>query len=87
MTTEIPEYNEDVTCTNPECIHKEAEVIGGLYGMFGGGGPGAYTMCENCGTVLTKSCDTHKDDTNEPTEIKAADVQDAGTVEQRGSKG
>lgn len=76
---ELPEYDEDVTCENPECQHVQAEVIGGLHGVFGGGGPGTYTMCENCGAVLTKSCDTHKDDEDELTEIKTTDVQDSDT--------
>jgi hypothetical protein len=78
---ELPEYNEDITCENPECKHIEAQVMVGMYGLFGGGGMGAYTMCENCGTVLSKSCDTHKDEENEPTEIKTADVQDTDANE------
>ena len=74
---EIPEYDEDIKCTNPLCVHSAAEVIAGLYGLFGGGGPGSYTMCENCGAVLSKTCDTHtRGEENESTEIKTPNVQD-----------
>jgi hypothetical protein len=64
---DIPEYDETVVCQNPECKHLEAPAITGLYGMAGGGGLGVYSVCENCGTVLTKSlapevCETHEDD-------------------------
>jgi len=76
---ELPEYDENLVCSNPECRHLQAEVVFGLYGMFGGGGLGRYTMCEHCGTVLSKSCDTHRDQENEPTEIKTANVQDTDT--------
>jgi len=54
---DIPEYDETVTCDNPECKHVEAPAITGLYGIAGGGGLGVYSVCEHCGTVLTKSLD------------------------------
>ena len=74
---EIPEYDEEITCTNPECVHSFAGVLTGLYGIVGGGGLGSYTLCENCGAVLSKTCDTHrKGEENEPTEIKTPNVQD-----------
>jgi hypothetical protein len=64
---DVPEYDETVVCENPECKYVEAPAITGLYGIAGGGGPGVYSVCEHCGTVLTKSvdpelnvCDTHE---------------------------
>jgi hypothetical protein len=64
---DVPEYDETVVCENPECKHLEAPAITGLYGIAGGGGLGVYSVCENCGTVLTKSldpetCETHNED-------------------------
>jgi hypothetical protein len=47
----LPEYNEAVMC--PEC-KETADVVTGLYGMFGGGN-GPYTMCADCGQILTKT--------------------------------
>lgn len=70
----LPEYDESIQCSYTECREIEAQVLTGMYGMFGGGGPGAYTMCEHCGTVLSKTCDTHEEP-YEPTEIKTPDVQ------------
>ena len=81
MTRAIPEYDEALVCDNPECKHLEAPAITGLYGMAGGGGIGVYSVCEHCGTVLSKSfdeelCETH----NKPVEIKdAAKDNDHGT--------
>ena len=57
MLRDYPEYDETVTCHFTQCREIEAGVLTGLYGMVGGGGMGAYTMCENCGLVLTKSFD------------------------------
>lgn len=67
LIKDIPDYDETVVCENPECKHVEAPAIAGLYGIAGGGGPGIYTVCEHCGTVLTKTidddmCETHEDD-------------------------
>ena len=78
---EVPEYDEEVTCKNPECIHVEASVLTGLYGAFGGG-LGPYTMCENCGEVLTKSEDeelrvNQTEIKEEKNEQAATNVQDA----------
>lgn len=53
------EYDESVRC--PNCDPDEADVLFELHGVFGGGGPGKYTMCENCGMVLTKTCDSDKE--------------------------
>jgi hypothetical protein len=54
---DVPEYDETITCENPECKHLEAPAITGLYGVVGGGGIGVYSVCEHCGTVLSKSID------------------------------
>lgn len=50
-----PEYDEFVTCLNPQCVHVGATVDTG-FGILGGG-IGPYTYCSNCGTLLTKSQD------------------------------
>ena len=55
---EIPEYNEALMC--PDCQEK-SEVIVGLHGMFGGG-MGPYTMCADCGKIVSKTCDSHVTD-------------------------
>jgi hypothetical protein len=70
MTRNIPEYDEAIVCENPECKHLEAPAITGLYGIAGGGGLGVYSVCEHCGTILTKSVDDQVCDTHEATEIK-----------------
>jgi len=62
---DIPEYDEELKCENPECKHLEASVIVGLYGIAGGGGSGVYSVCEHCGTVLSKSIDPEMCDTHE----------------------
>jgi hypothetical protein len=54
---DVPEYDETIVCENPECKHLEAPPITGLYGIAGGGGIGVYSVCEHCGTVLSKSID------------------------------
>jgi hypothetical protein len=54
---DVPEYDETIVCENPECKHFEAPAITGLYGIAGGGGLGVYSVCEHCGTVLSKSVD------------------------------
>jgi len=69
---DVPEYDEAITCENPECKHVEAPAITGLYGMAGGGGIGVYSVCEHCGTVLSKSIDPEMCETHNPTEIKDA---------------
>lgn len=62
---DIPEYDEAVVCENPECKHLEAAPLTGLYGIAGGGGLGVYSVCEHCGTVLTKSIDSEMCETHE----------------------
>ena len=63
--SDLPEYDEFVECTNPDCIYRKAKPVTGLHGLAGGG-MGPYTCCEVCGTVLTKSqdaeilCDSHE---------------------------
>lgn len=74
MEQELPEYDETLKC--PTCPPGMGNVFLGMYGLFGGGGPGRYTLCSYCGQVISKSCDTHKEQVNEPTEIKTPDVQD-----------
>jgi hypothetical protein len=75
MTKSIPEYDDEIVCENPECKHIEAAAITGLYGIVGGGGLGVYSICEHCGAVLSKSCETHN-----PTEIKdVAEDTEPGT--------
>jgi hypothetical protein len=84
---DVPEYDETVTCDNPECKHIGAPPITGLYGVAGGGGLGVYSVCEHCGTVLTKSIDPEMCESNNPVEIKdeqaTPDVQDSPTDEPR----
>jgi len=65
---DLPEYDEELQCTNPVCQHEEKTApITGLHGMAGGG-MGPYTVCANCGMILSKSqdaeilCDSHEDD-------------------------
>jgi hypothetical protein len=64
---DVPEYDEAIVCENPECKHIGAAAITGLYGIAGGGGVGVYSVCEHCGTVLSKSldpevsCDSNED--------------------------
>jgi hypothetical protein len=82
----VPEYDEFVECTNPECVYLKAKPVTGLHGMSGGG-MGPYTVCGNCGIVLTKSQDSEiLCESHESTEIKdgskdesTSDVQDRGT--------
>ena len=81
----LPEFDESIQC--PWCSPRDKPTIFTLYGLFGGGGPGRYTMCSNCGTVLSKTCDTHEEPANGATEIKTADVQSPGDDEPRGSAG
>lgn len=83
----LPEYDETVTCENPACVFVEATVMTGLYGIVGGGGIGPYTMCENCGVVLTKSSDPQGEIGDELTEIKTADVQGSADDKPRGDEG
>lgn len=81
---DVPEYDEAIVCENPECKHIQAPAITGLYGIAGGGGPGVYSVCEHCGTILSKTidpeaCETHnedigsKHDAQENTEPKSHD--------------
>lgn len=67
---DVPEYDETVVCENPACKHIEAPAITGLYGIVGGGGLGVYSVCENCGLVLTKTLDESVCETHNPVEIK-----------------
>jgi len=73
---DIPEYDETVTCDNPECKHVEAPAITGLYGIAGGGGLGVYSVCEHCGTVLTKSLDLEANDVCDTQAVELKDVAD-----------
>lgn len=67
---ELPRFDLSVKCTKPDCVWKKAEPSPG-YGMFGGG-LGPYTICENCGTVLTKSQENPNDEAkDEPADNKA----------------
>jgi hypothetical protein len=68
-----PEYNEAVMC--PDCMER-SDVIVGLYGLFGGG-EGPYTMCADCGLIVTKSfaCDSHEKP--EPIDVEFSEVKDA----------
>jgi hypothetical protein len=63
-----PPYNEDVSCLS--C--PGANVLTELHGVFGGGGPGRYTMCENCGAVLSKTCDSHEEEASDATSDQSA---------------
>ncbi len=56
---DVPEYNESIMC--PNCGEK-SQVYTDMHGLLGGGGPGRYTVCADCGTVVSKTCDSHKDD-------------------------
>ena len=67
---DVPEYDEDLKCENPECKFIEAPVIVGLYGVAGGGGAGVYSVCEHCGTVLSKSVDAEAVCDTQTVEIK-----------------
>jgi hypothetical protein len=62
---DVPEYDETIVCENPECKHLGAPAITGLYGIAGGGGLGVYSVCEHCGTVLSKSIDPESCDSHE----------------------
>ena len=74
---DVPEYDEAIVCENPECKHIGAPAITGLYGMAGGGGVGVYTVCEHCGTVLSKSIDPELCDSHE-VEIKNVEDNQVG---------
>ena len=74
---DVPEYDETIVCENPECKHLGAPAITGLYGIAGGGGLGVYSVCEHCGTVLSKSLDPELCDSHE-VEIKDAEDNQAG---------
>jgi len=81
---DVPEYDELVVCTNPECAHLEAPAITGLYGIAGGGGLGVYSVCEHCGTVLTKSIDPETVCDTQAVELKdVADDTEPGTDEHK----
>lgn len=74
---DVPEYDEMVECANPACIHAgKTEALTGLYGMTGGG-IGPYTVCVNCGEILTKSQDAELCESHEAVELK--DVEDNKT--------
>jgi hypothetical protein len=84
---DLPEYDETVECTNPLCVHAEKnKPITGLHGLAGGGGIGPYTVCEFCGTILTKTydseilCESHDED-RKPVEIKDATEDSADNQE------
>ena len=78
MKTErtIPELDEDLPC--PVCSG-ETEVFM-LHGMFGGGGEGHYTICGDCGTVISKSFDSHEKDDDDDLEERA--LKHAESIEQ-----
>jgi hypothetical protein len=48
---EIPQYDPRLLCV--ACGDKTKIVEG--FGVFGGGGVGPYTLCDNCGHIITKS--------------------------------
>ena len=74
---DVPEYDETIVCENPECKHLGAPAITGLYGIAGGGGVGVYSVCEHCGTVLSKSIDPELCDSHE-VEIKNVEDNQVG---------
>jgi hypothetical protein len=53
--TDLPKYDPNIQC--PDCRWPNSIALTDLHGIFGGGGYGRYTMCENCGKVLSKSYD------------------------------
>jgi len=62
-----PEFDQSIKC--PTCKPDDYIIEG--YGMIGGG-IGPYTMCGNCGVLLSKSQDEVMCDSHEATEIKDA---------------
>jgi hypothetical protein len=84
---DVPEYDEAIVCENPECKHVEAPAITGLYGIAGGGGAGVYSVCEHCGTVLSKSIDVDACETHEEEEEEDGheDAESAAHTEVRGT--
>jgi hypothetical protein len=71
---DVPEYDENIVCENPECKHLEAPAITGLYGIAGGGGAGVYSVCEHCGTVLSKTIDPDAVCHTQTVELKDAET-------------
>ena len=69
----VPTYDEFIKCERPDCVYDNAVAITGLHGMFGGGN-GPYTVCANCGDLLSKSFDDEILYDSHAVEIK--DVED-----------
>jgi len=63
-----PEFDQSIKC--PDC--KPGDYIIEGYGLLGGG-IGPYTMCGNCGLLLSKSQDEAMCESHETTEIKDAE--------------
>lgn len=80
---DVPEYDENITCENPECKHIEANTITGLYGMAGGGGVGVYSVCEHCGAVLSKTVDDNAVCDTQDIGSKAGEENVEGNTEPR----
>jgi hypothetical protein len=74
---ELPEYNEALMC--PDCQEK-SDVIIGLYGLFGGG-IGPYTMCADCGKIVSKSCESHEQNPIIDAEFSEVKDGERGTIE------
>jgi hypothetical protein len=65
--SELPAYDEAIKCPVCERLGYDPSrgpynVMTGMHGVFGGGGYGKYTMCENCGLVLSKTSDDEVSD-------------------------
>jgi hypothetical protein len=62
----VPEYDDSLSC--PHCGSNDKHTG---YGMIGGG-MGPYTLCANCGMLISKSedksCDSHEENDNAPTD-------------------
>jgi hypothetical protein len=62
----VPTYDEFIKCERPDCVYDNAVAIVDCMARWAGNGP--YTVCANCGDLLsnrstTKSCMTHTQQT------------------------